>query len=492
MNAFRSLPARRGAKAAFAVGVMIWASVAALASDPTDTQPATQPGSAPASASAPGASLPASTSTSTGTTTTQGADKKKDRYLAVINGVVHTLAGPTLEGATVLSRNGKIAAIGRRLPLPQDCEVVDAAGMHVYPGLIALGATGIHSGANPEDSTDVFSLSMNMALAAGITTAVAGDSAAKLTWGTVEDLLLRRNLWFNVRYSTRLPSARAELRADLSRVYNYLRELRAYEENKERDKDAKPPEKEWLRGKYEDYRKLLTGETFAVATADRTYELLALADLAQTFGFDLVIRGAYEGWTVAPQLGRAGIRAIVTPRRTQPPDERLNRPNGARIENARILNDHGVTVGVVPSQTGLATWGVGGRDLMHLNLEAAFAVRGGMSNDAAIRTVTIDAARVLGIEDRVGSLEVGKDADLIVCSGDVLHYMTQVHYSVVNGHLAYDKSKDSFFKHIRPSGKPEIPTFENDSWPRRLEWPSEDPSRPAAASQSTTAPSTQP
>lgn len=492
MNVLRSGPVRRAATAALTVAVIVGSPVAIRASDPTDTQPATRPGSAPASTSAPGASRPASTSATTGSTTTQGADKKKDRYLAVINGVVHTLAGPTLESATVLSKNGKITAIGRGLPLPQDCEVVDAAGMHVYPGLIALGATGIHSGANPEDSTDVFSLSMNMALAAGITTAVAGDSAAKLTWGTVEDLLLRRNLWFNVRYSTRLPSARAELRADLSRVYNYLRELRTYEEQKERDKDAKPPDKEWLRGKYEDYRKLLTGETFAVATADRTYELLALAELAQTFGFDLVIRGAYEGWTVAPQLGRAGIRAIVTPRRTQPPDERLNRPNGARIENARILSDHGVIVGVVPGQTGLATWGVGGRDLMHLNLEAAFAVRGGMSNDAAIRTVTIDAARVLGIEDRVGSLEVGKDADLIVCSGDVLHYMTQVHYTIVNGRLAYDKSKDSFFKHIRPTGKPEVPTFENDSWPRRLEWPRDDPSRPAAASQPTTGPSTQP
>ncbi len=120
----------------------------------------------------------------------------------------------------------------------------------------------------------------------------------------------------------------------------------------------------------------------------------------------------------------------------------------------------------------ITTWGVGGRDLLHLNMEAAFTVRGGMDNDDALRTVTIDAARVLGIEDRVGSLEVGKDADMIVCDGDILYYMTQVHYTIVNGRVAYEKKKDTLYAHIRPNRKPELAQFD-DLWPRKLEWPEE-------------------
>ncbi|MGE3182446.1 MAG: hypothetical protein AB7N71_12510, partial [Phycisphaerae bacterium] len=68
--------------------------------------------------------------------------------------------------------------------------------------------------------------------------------------------------------------------------------------------------------------------------------------------------------------------------------------------------------------------------------------------------------------------EVGKDADLIVTDGDVLHFMTQVHQAIVNGKVAYEKEKDTLFAHIRPTGAPIVPEFD-DVWPRRLEWPSD-------------------
>ncbi|MEW6253595.1 MAG: amidohydrolase family protein, partial [Planctomycetota bacterium] len=125
-----------------------------------------------------------------------------------------------------------------------------------------------------------------------------------------------------------------------------------------------------------------------------------------------------------------------------------------------------------PPTPGITLWGVAGRDLLHLNMEAAFAVRGGLSDDDALRAITIDAARLLGVDDRVGSLEVGKDADVVVCDGDILHYMTQVRYTIVNGRVAYDKSKSTLFAHIRPEGKPAPAEFD-DAWPKRLEWPAE-------------------
>ncbi|MBU0616519.1 MAG: amidohydrolase family protein, partial [Planctomycetes bacterium] len=408
-------------------------------------QPETQPASQPASA-------PATQPESVPTTTTQAVEEK-EQFLAVINGRVHTVTGPVLERATVLCKDGVIAAIGTDVHLPVDCEIVDAHGMYVYPGLVAPTARGIHGAKNPQDTSNVYSLSMCVALAGGITTALAGDSVAKLTFGSTEDMILKEDAYVSLDYSTEKPLERAQLRADLEKVRTYLRDLDRFEREKERDKDAKPPEKDWLKGKYEKYLKLLKREAVAVASADTTQPLRDLAELATTYAFDLVIRGAYEGWTTAPALGRAGVSAVVTPRTDRYPDERFNRPTGSSIENARILRDSGVPVAVVPASPSIGFSGLAGRDLLHLNMEAAFAVRGGMSNDDALETITIDAARVLGVDDRVGSLEVGKDADLIVCSGDLLHYMTQVHYTIVNGRVVYDKSKETLFAHIRPEGE---------------------------------------
>jgi imidazolonepropionase-like amidohydrolase len=425
-------------------------------------QPDTQPASRPATA-------PATRPESVATTTTQAVEEQ-ERFLAVSNGCIHTVTGPVLERGTVLCKGGVVVAIGADVHLPLECEVIDAHGMYVYPGLVAAMAGGIHGGQHPQDTTNVYSLNMCVALAGGITTALAGDSVAKLTFGSTEDMILKTDTYVDLRYSTGQPLERAQLRADLEKVRDYLRDLAKYEREKESDQDAKPPDKEWLKGKYQKYLSLLKREAVAVTSADTTHELRDLADLASTYGFDLVIRGAYEGWTTAPVLGRAGVSAVVTPRTDRYPDERFNRPTGSTIENACILADSGVRVAVVPLSPSISFGGLAGRDLLHLNMEAAFAVRGGMSNDGALKTITIDAARALGVDDRVGSLEVGKDADLIVCSGELLHYMTQVHYTIVNGRVVYDKSKETLFAHIRPEGEIEPAQFD-DQWPRRLEWP---------------------
>ena len=458
---------------------LLWAallaSAAALAqpvSQPTTepvTQPASQPASAPTTTQA--ASKPTTTATTTTTTTTQAA-KEKDRYLAVINGRVHTVSGPVLERATVLSKNGVITALGPDVVLPPECEVVDATGLDVYPGLIAAGAGGIHGASNPQDTTNVYSLNMLIALAGGITTALAGNDVAKLTFGSTQDMVVKSNAYVSLTYTTRNPLERAQLRADLERVRTYLRDLQKFEREKAAKKDAKPPDKDWLKDKYENYRKLLQHEATAVTSAPETQELRDIAELASAYDFAVVVRGAYEGWTVAPLLGRAGVRAVITPRDDRYPDEHFNRPTGSSIENARILRDAGVTLAIVPQTPTITLWGVAGRDLLQLNLEAAFAVRGGLSGEDALRAITIDAARVLGVDDRVGSLEVGKDADIIVCDGDLLHYMTLVRYTIVNGRVAYDKSKETLYAHIRPTGQREVPDFD-DQWPRRLQWPEE-------------------
>jgi cytosine/adenosine deaminase-related metal-dependent hydrolase len=195
----------------------------------TDSQPGTTTSTSPATTTSATTTTTTTTGTTTGATTSQAA-AKKDRYLAVTNATIHTVTGPTLADASLLAKNGKIIALGRDLPLPPECEVIDARGLHVYPGLVAVNSV-IFGPEPPDDTTDVYSLTMNLALAAGITTAVTGNTASKLTWGSVDGLVLKRNVLFNIRYNTNAPAQRAELRADLAKVQDYLRKQREYELN---------------------------------------------------------------------------------------------------------------------------------------------------------------------------------------------------------------------------------------------------------------------
>jgi hypothetical protein len=393
--------------------------------------------------------------------------EKADRFLAVKGAILHTITGPVLSGPTVLCKNGKIAEIGHDLAIPEEAEVLEATGFHLYPGLVAVNSSGIVGSEPPDDSTDVFSLDMTLGLAGGITTAVTGNTAAKLTFGTLEDHVVKRDLFYTLSYSAGNAEERRKFRSTMDRVQQYLRDLEAYEEEKKTNPEAKEPDKAWLKGDYEKALKLLRGELTAVKDAETARELEDLTELVERYGFRLVVRGAREGWVVAPAIARAGVRAIITPRTRRDPDERLNRPNGSSIENARILHEHGVIVAVIPSSTRVATWGIVGRDLMHLPMEAAFAVRGGLPNEAAVRAITIDAARILGIDHRVGSIEVGKDADFAILDGELLHYMTMTRWTVVNGRIAYDKEEDSLLSHIRPGGDLDSPP-PPDHWPRSL------------------------
>ncbi len=391
----------------------------------------------------------------------------EDRFFAVTGGTVHTVTNGVAVGATILTKNGKIIEIGTEVELPEKCDVLDATGHDVYPGLVTVTSGGVIGSEPPEDTTNVFGLNMTIALAGGITTAVTGNSAGKLTFGTTDDILIKKGLFKRLRYSTREPQARAKLRADFDKVRQYIRDLEAHAEKKKSDPEAKEPDKEWLKGEYEAYLKLLRRETVALISADSAHQILDACDLANRYGIRVVINGAREGWTVAPQMARAGVAAMIAPRNRDSKDERFNRPTGWSIENAAVLYRHGIRLAVKPPTPSITLWGLAGRDLLQLNMDAAFTVRGGLDNASALRTITIDAARILGIDHRVGSIEVGKDADFAITDGDILHYMTHTRWAVVNGRVAYDKQKDSLYDHIRPDGDLDAPP-PDDHWPRRL------------------------
>jgi hypothetical protein len=442
-------------------------------------------------------------------------DEKDAKYFAILGGDVHTGTGAVLRGATLLARNGKIAEIGYDVFVPAGAETLDAHGLRVYPGLIALGAntrvstgTTVAEGLDPdgevdggeplepeneirwdgllpvplsrlprpgepgaephdegdepfqaeeeegekkseiEDTFDPFNSFLVLALATGITTAQQASAAVKLKRYEIEGILLSDRHLATVSWDLGNPSGIQATRKKFARAAEYLRELRAWRARG--DKSQKEPSK---KGVDTTASRVLAGEALALFRASQREELLGIARFAQSYGFRPVIEGCEEGWTVADELGRAGAFAILTPRSRSPKDERFVRPGGSSIENAALLHAAGVQVAVRTESTSIDFIGTAGRDLLALPTEAGFAVRGGLSGEAALASMTIVPARMLGIDHRVGSLEIGKDCDAIVTDGDVLHYQTFVQYAVVDGKLVYDKEKELYFAHIRPRPK---------------------------------------
>jgi imidazolonepropionase-like amidohydrolase len=381
----------------------------------------------------------------------EGEEEEEDdgtNVLAVVGGDVYTGNGEVLRGATILARKGRIREIGHDVYVPEDAEVLRVDGLRVYPGLVAISSSGLVGGNSDfEDTYDPFNAGLVLGLASDITSTGAGSSAVKLKRFDIENVVLAEKTYVNMRWDGRDPSSKRSLREKLDKASDYVRKYREWEEKVKEDKELKEPSK---RGIDSSVLAVLRGETTARFKADDRADLLGIARLAQSYGFRPVIEGCREGWTVADELGRAGASAILTPRERRPKDERLVREGGSSIENAAILHRSGVQVAVVPARTSIDLGGIVGRDIMHLPIEADFAVRGGLPEEAAFEAITIVPARMLGVSHRVGSIAVGKDCDLIVTDGDILHYRTFVQYAVVDGKVVYDKEDELFFAHIRP------------------------------------------
>ena len=206
---------------------------------------------------------------------------KEDRFFALRAGIVHTVSRGELRDVTILVKNGKVVEMDRGVVIPEGAEVLDARDFHIYPGLIAASSGGIFGSGAPDESTNVYSLNMTLALAGGITSALSGNAVAKLTYGSVEDMIVRRDVFKTLHYSTSDPSQRRELRAKFEKVRQYLRDQEAYEEDKKTDPDAEAPEDDWIKGEFKTCLQLLKHEAVAKIDANTAQELLSVAALAR-------------------------------------------------------------------------------------------------------------------------------------------------------------------------------------------------------------------
>ncbi len=371
-----------------------------------------------------------------------------DPVTAIKGGDLYTITSGIIKNGTILIKEGKISRIGQNIEVPQKAKVIDASGKVVMPGLVAataqVGMTG--SGSKIADSLDPFHYHASLALASGITSVFVSsggtNAVVKPTYGDLDNMLLQESVSQNTSFRSWMD--KTNLRQNLRKAKDYLQKLDEYTRKKDQKKlqELKKP------SGIDTYIRLLKKELPARFRAGTTAEILDIVELIDEFGMRVIIEDAIEAWIVAEEIAKRDIRLIITPRDKRHPDENISAPSGSTLENAAILKKAGVKFAIVPTSPSFATWGIAGRDLMALPMEAAFAVSGGLDEQTALESITINAAEIIGVADRVGSLQVGKDADIIILDGHPFHHKTFVELTLINGKILYEKSKSPYFSHI--------------------------------------------
>ena len=374
--------------------------------------------------------------------------------IAISGGYVVPIEGSPIEGGTVVIADGKITAVaGPGFTPPDDCAVVDATGKWVLPGLIDahthLGAreegegwaghdtnelTGpvqahvqVLDAINPADEGFRDALAGGV-LAAGITPGsgnpIGGQTVAVRCWGlTVDDMVLRSPAGMKsalgenpkrvvgerrVNPSSRLGTAAA--------IRSALVDAAAYAAREEVARDLK----------LEALARVLRREIPWRQHCHRADDIATALRLAAEFGYDLVLDHCTEGYLIVDKIAAAGVPVVTGPLITARSKVELR---NRTLANPGVLAAAGITVAIATDHPVVP---------VHLlALQAALAVREGMDRDAALRAVTINPATVMRVSDRIGSLVPGKDADLVIWSGDPFDVMSRAEVAYIGGREVY-------------------------------------------------------
>ncbi len=398
--------------------------------------------------------------------------------IAIVNGKVMTITQGTLEPGTVLVEGGRIVAIGQEVVIPEDAEVYDAAGKVVMPGLIdahchvGLFPDGIgweYSDGNEMtdpitphlralDAVHPEDLAFQDLAPAGVTTVLTGPGSGNLIGGqwvclktapkpSVEEMVLlepagmKMALGENPRRvygeRTKAPSTRmgnaALLRAALVDAQNYLQQWQRYEDDKARyeakvasgDEDADPPKKPERDLKLEALGKVLRREMKARVHAHRADDMLTAIRIAEEFDLDLTLEHATEGYKIADLLAVKGIPVTAGPILFSRTKYELREMTP---KNPGLMAKAGVKVAIQTDESSA---------VKYLTINAALAVREGMPEEEALKAITLNAAEIIGVADRVGSLEPGKDADVVVFDGHPFDYRSSPELVLIDGQVVY-------------------------------------------------------
>ena len=381
--------------------------------------------------------------------------------LFITHGTVHVGNGQVLQDATIEVNNGKIVSVGQATPTP-DAKVIDAKGQQVYPGLILpytdLGLKEIANGVrgsndyqelgdlNPSiraivayntDSKVINTLKSNGILLACVTpsggTISGSSSVVQLdAWNwedaaykmdnaihlTMPSFIVRptRGNFAAFQNGQRNPEdAVKQAMEKIDQIRSFFREAKAY---------ASEASHKETNLKFEAVKGLFDRKQKLFVHADQVKQILAAIELGKEFGFDEVIVGATESWQVADLLKQNNIPVILNQQHALPAteDDDFDQPykTPAMLQKAGVLfalnDEHDES------------------RYRNLPFNAGTAATYGLGKEAALQAITLNSAKILGIDDRTGSIEVGKDANIIVSNGDILDMRSSIiSHAIIQG-----------------------------------------------------------
>lgn len=382
--------------------------------------------------------------------------------IIVRNATVLTGTGTTLENASILIKDGKFAAIGDDVETPEGFIEIDATGRFVIPGIIDTHSHIMAKGGLNEYTQSIVpevrvkdvvrtdDVAEYRALAGGTTAArifhgsanvIGGQDAVvkfKHGAGIREHILddapqgVKFALGENVKFrTTRFPNTRLGVEATLNRAFmeaiDYRNRRREFKRvSKEKGADALLPPRRDLR--LEALADIVDHKKFIHSHCYRADEILMLLRTASNLGIRVwSLQHVLEGYKIAPEIAAHGASCSTFSDWWAYKVEAFD----ATPYNAALLQEAGVNVVIKSDDNEL---------IRHLNLEAAKTVRyGGKGVDDALATVTINAARELGLDDRMGSIEVGKDADLAIFSGHPFDAFSRCETTIVDGEVCFSR-----------------------------------------------------
>lgn len=382
--------------------------------------------------------------------------------MLILNGVIHTMDGEAIDSGFVRIQGTRIAQVGHMSQLPpgaQQEEIIDARGGHILPGLLDihchLGLYGSGSGVEGDDLNEASQPCtpqlraldgvnplddyFRQARLAGVTCVltgpgstnpISGQSVLLKTVGQVADQMVVRapaamkfalgeNPKRTYRGSgsgpmTRMATA-ALIRDHLTRAMDYYLKWERAQASPEEDC---PP----FDAKLEALRPVMAGKLPAHFHAHRADDIATALRLSREFGLECVLVHATEGYRIADYLAKEGVAVITGPILAD-----SSKPEMANLtmENTAILARAGVQVAICTDHPETP--------IQHLLLCAALAARAGMDEEEALAAVTINAACIAGVGDRLGSLTPGKDGDVVVMDGHPLDWRSRVTHVLIDG-----------------------------------------------------------
>lgn len=398
--------------------------------------------------------------------------------IAITNGKVYPVNGPPITNGTLLIRDGVIVSVGDRVAVPIDAQKIDATGKIVTPGLInSLTSLGVVEVSQVRSTNDTSAKGNNNIAASfrvwdglnpastlfgptrneGVTSVIvvpqggliAGQAAAiDLTSGHVSDLIRRTAVAMISQTddpNSAGTSARGELIGKLRALFD---DVIFYQANRANFDRAGTRTLSASKADLEALIPVVEGRMLLIIEANQMSEIDAALALARDYHLKLAISGAAEAWLSADRLAAAHV-TVLTGAMNNIPDSfaTLNQ----RQENAALLRRAGVQVILVGNGDGDESR----FNARNIKYEAGSAVAYGMNYDDALRAITLTPAEVFGLSDRIGSLQSGRDANVVVWSGDPFEFSTQVEHVFIRGREVKEPSRqDMLIERYRPRATP--------------------------------------